>query len=59
MPRAQIRTLFYLLNEHQKYIPIKIWRRKKRLIMGRYKKDYLEIFSQIEQLHRRIKEYEP
>ncbi|MHA1689301.1 MAG: fructosamine kinase family protein [Promethearchaeota archaeon] len=48
-----IRTLFYLLHEHQEYISINIWRRYNRLIARKYKKESLAIFPEIEQLIRR------
>mgnify|MGYP006288374819 CR=1 FL=1 len=46
----QVRDLFYLLYEHQKYIPIHIWRRKNQSRALAYKKDCLSLLSQLSKL---------
>lgn len=44
---SRIRDLFYLLYEHQKYIPINIWRRHNPLLAKKYKKDCIKLYSKI------------
>jgi fructosamine-3-kinase len=47
---AQIRRLFYLLYELQKYMPIHIWRRNDPAGAAQYKKQSLELAAQLDAL---------
>jgi hypothetical protein len=46
-PSAQIRRLFYLLYEVQKYMPIHIWRRNNPAGAERYKQQSLALAAQL------------
>jgi fructosamine-3-kinase len=46
-PPAVIRRQFYLLYELQKYIPIRIWRRKNPVSAARYKQQSFELAGQL------------
>ena len=46
-PEAQIRKLFYLLYELQKYMPIRVWRRKNRTGAMGYKRQCMNLAKQL------------
>jgi len=46
----RVRDLFYLLYEHQKYIPINVWRRKNLPRAQAYKNDCIRLFSKLGEL---------
>ncbi len=47
---GQIRRLFYMLYEMQKYMPIRVWRRKNRPGAMGYKRQCLLLAEQLEQM---------
>ncbi|MBD3253462.1 MAG: phosphotransferase [Candidatus Lokiarchaeota archaeon] len=47
---SKVRDLYYLLYEHQKYIPINIWRRKNKIKAQSYKRDCVRLFKKLEKI---------
>jgi len=46
-PPARVRRLFYLLYELQKYMPIRVWRRRDPAAAARYKQQALALLSHL------------
>ena len=44
---TRVRDMFYLLYEHQKYIPINVWRKNNLQRAQAYKKDCVLLFSKL------------